>query len=132
MNGSWQRRCFSTLIGLAALQVPLAALVASGRLAPFAAGFSVNGVRGDVLFGYLPGALFILYVLISEIWMKVYRIRIFSDLETVDRLESHFTLARRRDCPLPTPHLAGAFDFTAPSNSNYGGHGPLRWFTSED
>jgi hypothetical protein len=130
MNGPWQRRRFFTLIGLAAVQVPLAFLVASGRLAPLVAGRGFFGVPGEVLIGYLPGALFITYVLISEIWMKVFRVRIFSDLTTIDWVEAHFTLGRQRDCPLPQPHMGGMFDFSPPSNANYGGHGPLRWYTS--
>jgi hypothetical protein len=130
MNGPWQRRRFLTLIMLAALQVPVAYLVASGAMAGYAAGVEINGVPGAVLVGYLPGTLFLLYVLISEIWMKVFRIRIFSDLETIDWIEAHFTLGKQRDCPLPQPHLAGALDFQPSSNANYEGKGPLHYFTS--
>lgn len=131
MNGSWQRRRFRTLVALAALQIPVAILVQSGRLAGYGAGFAVNGISGAVLLGYLPGAFFILYVLISEIWMKIYRVRIFSDLRTIDWICENFALAKARGVPLPEPHLAGTFDFTPTSNQNYVGRGgPLRWFTS--
>jgi hypothetical protein len=129
MNGPWQRRRFITLIAFAALQAPVAFLVASGRLAPIGAGSSLYGVSGDVLIGYLPGLLFIFYVLISEVWMKVYRIRIFADLRTAEWLEAHFTLSKQRDNPLPEPHLAGAFDFAPASNRNYGSQAPTRLFT---
>ena len=130
MNGPWQRRRFFTLIGLAAVQVPIAFLAEAGRLAPLPMGRSLFGVPGVVLIGYLPGLLFIGYVLVSEIWMKVFRVRNFSDLITIDWLEAHFTLGKQRDCPLPTPHLVSTFDFALPSNENYGGHGPMRWYTS--
>ena len=131
MNGPWQRKRFLSLGAFAALQVPIAILVASGRLAPFTSSWNVVGVSGDVLIGYLPGILFIAYVLLSEVWMKVFRVRIFADLRTIDWLEAHFTLGKQRDCPLPTPHLVGAFDFSPPSNENYGGQGPIRWYTSQ-
>lgn len=130
MNGTWQRRRFITLTVFAAVQVPIAFLVDSGKLAPLGSGFSAYGVPGDVLIGYLPGLLFIFYVIVSEIWMKVYRIRIFADLRTADWLEAHFTLAKQRECPLPEPHLSGTFDFTPPSNGNYGSQGPLRLLTA--
>lgn len=131
MNGPWQRRRFITLITFAAAQVPIAFLVASGHLPPLGAGTSLYGVPGDVLIGYLPGLLFILYVLVSEIWMKVYRIRIFADLRTAEWLEGHFSLAKQRDCPLPEPHLVGTFDFAPASNRNYGSRGPTRLLTDD-
>ena len=131
MNGPWQRRRFISLILFAALQIPVAWLVETGRLQPLGAGTELFGVSGEVLLAYLPGLLFILYVLVSEVWMKVYRLRIFADLRTADWLGAHFTLAKQRDCPLPEPHLAGAFDFTPASNRNYGSRGPMRLFTDE-
>jgi hypothetical protein len=131
MNGSWQRLRFRCLILLAALQIPVAMLVQSGWLPSQGRGLAVNGVSGDVLLGYLPGAFFVLYVLISEVWMKIYRIRIFSDLRTIDWVSDNFTLSKRRGVPLLQPHLAGSFDLSPTSNRNYVGRGgPLRWFTS--
>lgn len=127
VNGPWQRLRFVTLIFLAALQLLVAILVSKQVVAPYVAGFSVNGVPAAVLVGYLPGTLFILYVLISEIWMKVYRIKVFSDLRTIDFLEQHFALSKRRDAPLPKPHLAGLTDFSPTLNENYVGYGPLKW-----
>jgi hypothetical protein len=132
MNGSWQRKRFRALIILAAIQIPVVFLVEAGLLSPLGAGLTINGVPATTLIGYLPGALFILYVLISEIWMKVYRVRVYSDLQTVDWLEEHFTLSKQRDRPLPEPHLGGAFDFSPPTNPNYVGYGPLRWMTETD
>ena len=129
MNGPWQRRRFLTLIAFAAFQIPIAFLVEAGMLAPYGVGSSVYGVRGEVLIGFLPGLLFICYVLLSEIWMKVYRIRILADLRTADWVVAHFTLAKQRDCPLPEPHLAGTFDFSPASNRNYGSQAPSRMLT---
>lgn len=128
MNGPWQRRRFISLICLAALQLVVAALVASGSIGQYVAGLSIRGVAAPVLIGYLPGALFILYVLISEIWMKIYRIKVFSDLDTIDYLEDSFSISKRRDAALPQPHLAGFADFRSTANRNYAGHGPLDWF----
>lgn len=127
MNGPWQRRRFISLISLAAVQVGVALLVSSGSLASLVAGSQIKGVPADVLLGYLPGTLFILYVLISEIWMKMYRIKIFADLSTVDYLDSSFAIGRRRGPP-PAPHLAPLSDFTFTPNPSYSGHGPLDWF----
>lgn len=128
MNGPWQRRRFLTLVLLAALQLLVAILIQSGSVVGYFAGLSVRGVPVPVLIGYLPGVLFILYVLISEIWMKIYRIKLFSDLETIEYLEEHFSINKRRDARLPQPHLAGFADFAWPANANYAGHGPLDWF----
>jgi hypothetical protein len=127
MNGPWQRRRFITLIALAALQVAVAILVMRGTLAPLTERFSFRGVSGNVLLGYLPGILFILYVLISEIWMKIYRIKVFADINTIDYLEAHFTISKQRQAGLPRPHLAGTFDFSPCANRNYVGHGPVKW-----
>ena len=74
-NGPWQRRRFLTLVLLAALQLLVAVLIQSGSVVGYFAGLSVRGVPAPILIGYLPGVLFILYVLISEIWMKIYRIK---------------------------------------------------------
>lgn len=127
MNGPWQRLRFVTLIFLAALQLLIAALVSRQMIAPYVAGFSINGVPAAVLVGYLPGTLFILYVLISEIWMKIYRIKVFSDLKTIDFLEQHFAVSKRRDAALPKAHLARLTDFSRTLNENYVGYGPLKW-----
>lgn len=127
MNGPWQRNRFITLIVLAALQLAIAFLVSRNALAPYVSGMSLNGVPADVLVGYLPGTLFVLYVLISEIWMKIYRIKVFSDIATIDYLEAHFTVSKRRDAPLPAPHKARFLDFSPTANENYVGHGPVRW-----
>jgi hypothetical protein len=130
MNGPWQRSRFFFLILLAGLQLAIALLVSSGWLGASLAGYRVTGVSGDVLVGYLPGALFILYVLISEIWMKAYRIKVFSDVVTIGWLEAHFRISKRPDVALPDPHLGGLFDFSEPKNRNYAAHGPLSWFIS--
>lgn len=127
MNGPWQRRRFVTLIILAILQVAAALLVSRGTLAPYVGGLSVHGVSGAVLLGYAPGVLFVLYVLISEIWMKIYRIKVFAELNTIDEFERHFVVSKRREADLPTPHLAGHFDFSPCSNRNYIGQSPLKW-----
>lgn len=128
MNGPWQRRRFISLILLAGLQLLAAVLLQRGMLAPLAGDLKLNGVPAAVLINYLPGALFILYVLVSEIWMKVYRIKAFSDLATIDYLEEHFAVSKRRDAPPPAPHLARLTDFSPTPNQNYVGHGPLDWF----
>lgn len=127
MNGPWQRRRFLALILLSLVQLLAAFLVASGSLAGLVAGSMIRGVPGEVLVGYLPGTLFIVYVLISEVWMKLYRVKVFSDLETIDYLESHFLLSKRRDEGLPKPHLAKLLNFAPTANGNYSGHGPLDW-----
>lgn len=128
MNGSWQRARFAVLIVLALVQLVVAILVARGTFASYAAGLVLNGVPVETLVGYLPGILFILYVLISEVWIKIYRIRVFSDLNTINFLDEHFAVSKRRDVPLPTPHLAGAFDFTPPVHESYAARGPIGWF----
>ena len=131
MNGPWQRRRFLALISLAVLQLVAALLVQSGAAAPLVAGKTVRGVPAPVLLGYLPGILFIAYVLISEVWMKIYRIKIFADLATVDYLESSFSISKRRG-HLPRPHLATLTDFSSTANPTYSGHGPLDWFLRSD
>jgi hypothetical protein len=128
MNGPWQRRRFVALIFLAFVQLVVVILVESGSIGAYVAPYRIKGVSAQVLIGYLPGTLFILYVLISEIWMKIYRIKVFSDLETLDYLEDHFSISKRRDAALPQPHLAGLTDFRFTANRNYAGHGPLDWF----
>lgn len=107
----------------------MAFIAASGGFAPYLHGVSIGGVSLPVLVSYIPGVLFILWVLTSEIWIKIFRVRIFSDLTTVDWMYRHFTLAKQRHSLLPEPHMARAFDFSATSNQNYSAKGPLRWFT---
>lgn len=131
MNGPWQRRRFLVLAILAVLQIALAAVIRSGALAGYGAGVVINGVSGDVLIGYLPGAFFIIHILISEIWMKIYRTRITADLRTIAWIEHNFTLGKPRGVTPPGPHMVGPFDFSPTSSRNYVGRGgPLRWFIS--
>jgi hypothetical protein len=131
MNGPWQRRRFLVLAILAVLQIVLAAVIRSGALAGYGAGVVINGVSGDVLIGYLPGAFFILYILISEIWMKIYRTRITADLRTIDWIERNFRLSKPKGVKLPGPHMVGPYDFSPTSSRNYVGRGgPLSWFIS--
>lgn len=128
MNGRWQRSRFALLIVFAAVQLAAAFLVENGALQAAVPAIVINGVPAAVLIGYLPGTLFILYVLVSEIWMKVYRIKVFADLNTIDYLDEHFAISKRRDAALPTPHLAGLFDLSPPGHENYVGKGPVGWF----
>ena len=113
---------------IAALQLGSALLVQQGVLAPYVTDLKFNGVPASLLIGYLPGVFFILWVLVSEIWIGIYRIKVLSDLSMIDYFEDYFSISKRRDVPMPKPHLAALTDFSPTPNQSYVGHGPLDWF----
>lgn len=119
MNGQWQRRRFKTLFALCLVQLAIAILVDRGMMQIWLGGLAFGGVPGEVLAAYLPGTLFIVYVLISETWMKVYRIKAFSDMRTIDYIGHYFVLGRRPRVPLPSTAVRGLFEAGPKLNDNY-------------
>ena len=119
MDGRWQRRRFVTLILLCVVQLVVALMVEAGIVAGALAGMTFGGVPGERLAAYLPGTLFVLYVLVSEIWMKIYRIKAFSDLKTIDHLDRQFAITRQRGVPLPRIEVKAVTDMSSTVNANY-------------
>lgn len=119
MNGRWQRRRFAVLVLLCLVQLAVAFLAQAGILGRLLAGSTFNGVPGERLAAYLPGSLFVVYVVISEVWMKIYRVKAFSDLKTVEHLDRYFAITRQRGLPLPPIEVKGLTDRSVTLNENY-------------
>ena len=119
MNGRWQKRRYIALMILCLLQIALAVLVRSGVLAQSVSGMTFNGAAGDLLVAYIPGVMFVGFVLISETWMNVYRLRAVSDMKTIDYLHHYFSLNRHRGAGLPSVAVKPLFDMSTSLNENY-------------
>jgi hypothetical protein len=119
MNGNWQRRRFAVLVGLAAFQLLVAVMVKNGQVGAAMHGMVIKGIPGDVVATFIPGILFIIYVLVSELWMKIYRIKVKSDMVTIDYVESSYSIAKRRGSTPPELNLRDMWDRTEATNDNY-------------
>ena len=119
LRGSWQAKRFKVLIVLAFLQV----LVAITTYTDVYAGlFSDRPVAGSSLYvyvEYLPSILFLVYVFISEAWMKIYRYKIRSDYVTIDLMREHFGIQKKQNAKLPPLDLSGLFAEKLDDNPNY-------------
>jgi len=119
INGSWQRTRFFALFVFAALQVLVACLDRLGHLGQIIGGLTFFGVSGAILANYATGILFLLWVATSEFWMKLYRIKFYSDMKLIAYMENHVDIQRKSKAPLPPLNLRSTFDFTKSDNRNY-------------
>jgi hypothetical protein len=109
LTGNWQKKRFLTLIALAVLQL-VVALFLQYSTVTFATGKTIiNGVTLDQLVQYLPSFLFVLHVVLSETWMRVYRQRIGSDLETLNLTFGHFRVSKLPKVDLPAINYTNLF-----------------------
>lgn len=119
LRGSWQAKRFKVLIVLAFLQL----LVAIMTYTDAYTGLFPNRPLGDaslyVYIEYLPSILFLIYVLISEAWMKIYRYKIRSDYVTIDLMREHFGLQKKQNVKLPSIDYSGIFAEKLDDNPNY-------------
>lgn len=109
LTGGWQRRRFLTLLALALVQLLVAIFLSFGQIPQAVAGVPVGGTTVGAMAGYVPSALFVIYVILSEAWMKIYRFKVFADFETLDEVEEHFKLTKERAIDLPPINYANLF-----------------------
>lgn len=119
LYGSWQRRRFYTLLMLAILQLISAILVEKSGLNTIFSGIQIKGVRGDTIFAYLPAGLFVLYVITSELWMKIYRFRIFSEFRALDQMRMHFTVSKKKGAEALAFNIDNLFKRSIGMHGNY-------------
>ena len=119
LHGSWQAKRFKTLIALAALQVIVALVTYTDVYRPYVPNVPLWSLNLHVWIEYLPAILFLIYVLISEIWMKVYRYKIKSDFVTIDRMRDHFSLQKKKNVDLPPLDRSPVFAEKHDDNPNY-------------
>jgi hypothetical protein len=119
MDGRWQRRRFRLLFVLCLVQIAAAVLVATGVVTRLIGGVTINGVPGEALAAYLPGTLFVIFVIISSLWMSIYRIKVFSDLKTIDHLDHYFAINRQRGVEPPQISVKPLTDMSVTLNANY-------------
>lgn len=129
-KGSWQAKRFKTLIALAALQLVLAVMVYSDAYRQVVADRPLGVLSLYVYIEYTPAILFLVYVLISESWMKVYRYKIKSDYVTIDKIAEHFAIEKKRGIPLPPLDMGGLFADKPDDNPNYVSPSLLTMFKS--
>lgn len=111
LHGSWQAKRFKTLIALALLQVVVALITYTDVYRPYVPNMPLGAVTLHVYVEYLPSVLFLLYVVVSEVWMKIYRYKIKADFVTIERMRDHFSLQKKKNVDLPpldrSPVLSG-------------------------
>jgi|GEM_PF-7120901 len=118
-KGSWQAKRFKVLIVLAALQLMCAVIVYTDAYRNVIPNRPAGPLTLHVYIEYVPAILFLVYVLISESWMKIYRYKIKSDYVTIDKIREHFTLQKKRGVDLPPLDMAGLFGNKLDDNPNY-------------
>ena len=124
LTGNWQRKRFVALFLIALLQVVVAGLIEFTDVLARARPYTFKEVPGDVLLSFLPSVLFVVYVLVSEVWIRIYRYKIFSDFETVDAMAEHFRMTKQRNIKLPEIDTTNLFRRKVSPNRNYrGGRG---------
>lgn len=121
LTGNWQRKRFIALFLLALVQVIIAAWLEFFGLPEAVAQIGFKGVSGLILASYLPSVLFVVYVLTSEIWIRIYRYKIFSDFETIDVVAEHFRMTKQRNVTLPEIDTTNLFRRQVSPNRNYRG-----------
>ena len=96
MTGSWQVARFVTLAVSVLLQILVVLLVDHVPLAESIASIQINGADIRHLLPYVPGVLFLAYVLLSEGWMNYARGRAFAALDVLDDLAARYVLGTPR------------------------------------
>ena len=129
LRGSWQKKRFITLIALALIQVAVAIVTHTDAYRPYVPNTVIWKLGLHTWIEYLPSILFLTYVLVSEIWMKIYRIKIRADFVTIERMRDHFSLQRKRNLDLPPLERSSLFGDKHDDNRNYVGSiiGLLKW-----
>lgn len=119
LRGSWQAKRFKVLIVLAFLQLLVAIMTYTDAYARLLPDRPLGGASLYVYIEYLPSILFLVYVLISEAWMKIYRYKIRSDYVTIDLMREHFGIQKKQNAKLPPLDLSGIFAEKLDDNPNY-------------
>lgn len=119
LHGSWQAKRFTILIGLAVIQLAIAWIIYKDLYQAYVPNTQLGTLSIHVYVEYLPSVLFLLYVLISESWMKIYRIKIKSDFITIERMRDHFSLQKKKNCELPELELPGLWGERRDDNPNF-------------
>lgn len=117
--GSWQRRRFIWLFCLALTQLGVAIYLTYFGMPAAAAQLAIGGVKVSELAGYIPSGMFVIYVVVSEAWMKIYRFKIFADYETIDEIYEHFRVQRQPGTDLPVLNLDNLFKREVSQHTSY-------------
>lgn len=94
LTGSWQKRRFISLFIIAVIQLIVAIIIKNQQIPLSILQYKVNKISINELVPYIPSVLFIAYVAISELWIKVYRYKVFSDFDTLDEVGKYFRIAK--------------------------------------
>lgn len=121
VNGRWQRMRFFTLFILAVSQLLLSILVFYNAVPLYILSLNIGKLKMSSIISYLPGVIFIIYVLTSELWMKLYRAKIFSDFVTLEYINLYFSMQKRKNVDWPSMDLNSIFNFKKSVNENYNG-----------
>lgn len=128
LHGSWQAKRFKVLIALASVQLLVAIAVYTDMYRPYVPDARLGALTLHVYIEYLPSVLFLIYVLISESWMKIYRYKIKADFVTIERLRVHFSLQKKKNMALPALERPGLFGERLDDNPNYVSASLLKFF----
>lgn len=121
MNGRWQRIRFFTLFVLAILQLLVSILIFYNAVPSSILSLNIGKLKLSNTISYLPGVIFIVYVVVSELWMKLYRAKIFSDFVTLDYINLYFSMQKRKNTEWPSMDINTIFNIQKSVNENYNG-----------
>lgn len=109
LTGGWQKRRFISLLIIAIVQLIVAILIEYTNVVSSFSGYSVKNIPVSNIIIYLPSLLFIIYVIISEGWMKIYRYKVFSDFDTIDEIGEHFRISKNPKLEFPPINTENLF-----------------------
>lgn len=107
--GGWQRRRFIILFVLALLQLGVSTALTYTPVLAYLPDGEINGITMAKLSVYLPSALFVFYVIVSEVWIKIYLFKVFADFETIEETHEHFRVQRKPKTDLPPIDASNLF-----------------------
>ncbi len=119
LKGNWQKRRFIFLLILAVIQLVVSLIIYFNLIPSHVSGLIISGVGMDKIIAYLPSFLFLVYAIISEAWIKIYRFKVFSDFETIDQIDLYFNVSKKRGIELPEINKNHLFSNVVNKHTSY-------------
>lgn len=103
MSGRWQWHRFATLVGIILVSDVVVLMPAVRQFATQNMHRVISEISSQTFSVLLPDFLLLLFVLISEVWMWVMRVRIATSLRVLRSLNRKYNLTLRRGTSPPSP-----------------------------
>ena len=119
LTGRWQKKRFITLLLFSVFQLAVASWIGTLNFSQNDDWEILNEMTVSQLVEYIPSLLFLLYVLIAEIWMVRFRTKILSDFDALNQFGIHFEHRKMPDIDLPKINYQNLFLRVGTSAAGY-------------